>query len=166
MMKPLLFSLSLLLCALPVSAQIGWSMVASAGEIDESSLVLYDYNGARLQFQNGADGSIVARYPVTNTPGSAAGTQTPPWDIFRITYIDTSAASSVSARLMSVDECSGAEEELCEVTSGTTGGTPGCAFCIFPPDIDFGGNAYYIEATVERSSLAVDPVLVMMSLSH
>ncbi len=64
-MKKLLLSLALVLLALPAAAQMDmeWNITASAGEVDESALGIYDYSGARLQFQPGASGQIVARYP-------------------------------------------------------------------------------------------------------
>jgi len=162
-MKKTLFCCCLLLFAVSARAQMDWSMVGSAGEIDESSLSLYQYSGARLEFKSGQTGTIIARYPVTNTYGSA-NSLTPPWDLLRITYIDSSASGSVTAKLIAVDECSGTEEELCSVTG--SGGTPGCSFCLFPPDIDFGAFSYYIEATVSRTSTSADPTLIMMSLQH
>jgi hypothetical protein len=161
-MKNRLLCLCLFLFALPAAAQMDWSMIGSGGEIDESSLTLYDYSGARLQFKSGQTGTITVRYPVT-AYGNTNGLQ-PPWDILRLTAIDDSASGSVTAKLISVDECSGAEEEMCSVSGG--GSTPSCAICIFPPDIDFQVFSYYIEGTVARSSTSANEALVTVSLGN
>jgi hypothetical protein len=139
-----------------------WSMVGSCGEIDESSLTLYEYTGARLQFKSGQTGTITVRYPVT-AYGNANSLQ-PIWDVLRLTAIDDSASGSVTAKLISVDECSGAEEEMCSVSGG--GSTPSCAICIFPPDIDFEFFSYYVEGTVTRSSTSANEALIVVSLGH
>ncbi|HET8774629.1 MAG TPA: hypothetical protein VFP80_12575 [Thermoanaerobaculia bacterium] len=156
-------ALCLCLSALPLAASdMDWSMIGSGGEIDESCLTLYEYTGARLHFKSGQTGTITVRYPVT-AYGNANSLQ-PPWDVLRLTAVDNSASGSVTARLISVDECSGEEEELCSVTGG--GATPTCAVCIFPPDIDFELFSYYVEGTVARSSTSADEQLVVVSLGH
>jgi hypothetical protein len=163
-MKHRLLSLLLVLAALPaLASDPDWSMIGSGGEIDESCLTLYDYNGARLSFKSGQTGTITVRYPVT-AYGNTNGLQ-PPWDVLRVTYIDSNASGSVAAKLVSVDECSGTEETLCTVTAaGST--TPSCSICIFPPDIDFQQFSYYVEGTLTRTSTAGDPTLIMVSLGH
>ncbi len=156
--------LSLCLFALPaLASNMDWSMIGSGGEIDESCLTLYDASGARLAFKAGQTGTITVRYPVT-AYGNTNGLQ-PPWDVLRITYIDSNSSGSVSAKLIAVDECSGEEETLCTVTPGGST-TPSCATCIFPPDIDFQLFSYYVEGTLTRSSTAGDPTLITVSLGH
>jgi len=161
-MKNRWLGLCLLLFAFPAAAQMDWSMIGSGGEIDESSLTLYECTGARVQFKSGQTGTITVRYPVT-AYGNTNGLQ-PAWDILRLTAIDDSASGSVTAKLFSVDECSGAEEELCSVSGG--GSTPSCAICIFPPDIDFQVYSYYVEGTLARSSTSANEALVTVSLGN
>ena len=168
-MKPRWLSLSLvsllLAMALPVAASnMDWSMVGSCGEIDESSLTLYEYSGARLQFKSGQTGTITVRYPVT-AYGNTNGLQ-PPWDVLRLTAVDDSVSGSVTVKLVSVDECSGVEEEMCSVSGGGTPASPNCAICIFPPDIDFQVFSYYIEGTLTRSSTSANEAIVTVSLGH
>ena len=160
-MKKSWLILCLFLVALPASAQMDWSIVGSGGIVDESSTSLHEFSGGRIQFKSGQTGTITVRYPVT-AYGNANGLQ-PPWDILKLTAIDDSASGSVSAKLVSVDECSGEEEELCSVNAS---GAPGCAICIFPPDIDFTVYSYYIEGTLTRSSTAANEAIIIVSLGY
>lgn len=161
-MKKLGLCLCLFLFALPAAAQMDWSIVGAGGLIDESSLTLYEHSGARVQFKSGQTGTITVRYPVT-AYGNANGLQ-PPWDILKLTAIDDSASASVNVKLISVDECSGAEEELCSLNGG--GDTPACSLCIFPPDIDFTVYSYYILGTLTRSSTSANAAIVSVSLGY
>ena len=157
-MKNLLLSLCLALLALPAFAASDWNMVGSAGEIDESCLTLYDYSGARLRFKSTSTGTIVARYPVTNTNGADP---TPNWSILLL----NSMYSTVTAKLMAVAECDATEEQMCSVT-GTSNNFPGCTTCIFGPEIDFRTHSYYIEVTLTRSTTTPDPTVIMISLGN
>lgn len=161
-MKKGLLLLSLVLFALPAWAQMDWSIVGSGGIVDESSSALYDMSGGRIKFKAGQTGTITVRYPVT-AYGNANGLQ-PPWDILKLTAQDDSVNGSVTAKLISVDECSGAEEELCSVTGG--GDPAGCSICIFPPDIDFTVYSYYIEGTLTRSTTTANEAIVILSLGY
>lgn len=154
-----------MLLALPAAAQMDmeWNITASAGEVDESALGIYDYSGARLQFQPGASGQIVARYPVTNTNSFI---REPFWDTLRITYLDNNAFAYITAKLVSVDECSGEEVTLCEIFGEDTGETSSCAVCNFEDPMDFGIYSYYVQAEVNRSTEFADVALVMISLSQ
>ncbi len=153
----------LLLLALPAAAQMSWNIVGSTGEIDESSAISYELSGARLQFESHATGQVLARYPVKNT---SSFVPEPNWDIFRITYQDADSFSSLTARLIGVEECSGTEELLCEIESSDTGQSNSCSICVFPPDINFATHSYYVEASLDRSEPFSDVALIMMSLSH
>lgn len=162
-MKRWWLCLSLLVLALPaVASDMDWSMIGSAGKVDEDSLTLYECSGARIKFKSTATGTITVRYPVT-AYGNANSLQ-PLWDILRLTAVDNSASGSVTAKLIAVDECSGEEETLCTVSGG--GSSPGCAICIFPPDIDFELFSYYVEGTLTRTSTSADEQLVIVSLGH
>jgi hypothetical protein len=162
-MKKLLVCAALALLAIPAAAQssMQWNTPASTGEIDESSLGIYDYSGARLQFPAGLDGTIVVRYPVVNTNSFI---QEPLWATLRMTYLDNNAFAWVTAKLVAVDECSGTEQTMCEIFGEDTGETPGCAICEFDPPLDFSNNAYYIEAQVNRATEFADVALIMLSL--
>ena len=152
--------LCLLLFTLPLAAQSDWNIVGSGGEVDEDSLTLYQYSGARIKFKTGATGTITVRYPVI-AYGNANGLQ-PIWDVMRLTAV-TAVGGTVSAKLVQVDECSGEEETFCTVNGS---GAPGCSLCIFPPVVDFTQFSYYIEGTLTRSTTAVDPQLIMVSLGY
>lgn len=163
-MKKLFIPLALLLFTLPAAAQMRWNIVGSAGELDESSLLSFAYSGARLQFYPGGFGTIVARYPVKNT---SSFIPEPNWDIFRITAL-AGANSSLNARLIAVEQCTGNEELLCEIqiTGAGQSPAPGCTMCIFPPDINFNTHAYYIETDLNRDTAFTDVALITMSLSQ
>jgi hypothetical protein len=164
MKKWLFASVVLLLFTFPAAAQMKWNIVGSAGELDENSLLTFAYSGARLEFQNGGTGTIVARYAVKNT---STFIPEPNWDIFRITSL-AGASSSVNARLISVEECTGHEELMCEIqiTGAGQSPAPGCTMCIFPPDINFNTHSYYIEADINRDTQFTDVALITMSLSQ
>ena len=164
-MKKRWLSLSLCLClfAFPaLASEMDWSVVGSGGEIDEDSLTLYEYSGARLKFKSTATGTITVRYPVS-AYGNANGLQ-PPWDTLRITSIDNSPLGSVTAKLVAVNDCDGSETTICTVTGS---GSPGCEDCFYASTtINFESLAYYIEATLTRSSTSADVQLIMLSLGY
>ena len=151
--------LCLFLVAVPASAQMDWSIVGSGGLVDESSTSLYQYTGGRIEFKSGQTGTITVRYPVT-AYGNTNGLQ-PPWDILKLTATDDSASGSVTAKLISVDECSGEEEQLCSVNASGS-----CSICLFPPDIDFTTYSYYLEGTLTRSSTSANEWITIISLGY
>ena len=151
--------LGLVLLALPASAQMDWSIVGSGGLVDESSTSLYQYTGAKIEFKTGQTGTITVRYPVT-AYGNANGLQ-PPWDTLRLTGMDDSASGSVTVKLISVDECSGEEEELCSLNASGS-----CSICLFPPDIDFTTYSYYLEGTLTRSSTTANEWITIISMGY
>jgi hypothetical protein len=137
-----------------------WSVVGSGGEIDEDCVGLYEHSGARVKFRSTQIGTITVRYPVS-VYGNANGLQ-PPWDTLRITSIDNSPLGSVTAKLVSVNDCDGAETTICTVTGS---GSPDCAECNYASTtIDFESFSYYIEATLTRTSTAADVQLIQLSL--
>jgi len=163
-MKKLLLAIALFLLAFPVLAQNDqWNTTGSTGEIDESSLGIYDYSGARLKFQGDNIGTIVARYAVVNTNSLI---QEPLWDTMRVTYMDDNAFARLEAKLIAVDECSGEEVTLCDLEPGDTSGDTTCAICEFDPAINFMTNSYYIEVQLDRVSEFAHVELVMLSLSQ
>ena len=158
MRKLSLFTLALVLCALPLSAA-DWNAIGSEGIIDESCLSLYDFSGARLQFKAGAVGTIVARYPIhPDTPF-------PDWNgSFTVGW----AQNGVSVKLIQASFCIPVETVICQFGPTTNTGEPGfgCAMCE-PNDIlnlNFQQNAYYFEATLTRATTASSPKLLMLSL--
>lgn len=158
----LLLSLCLCLSALPALAQMDWNVVGSGGEIDEDCLTLYEYSGARLKFKSTATGTITVRYPVI-VYGNANGLQ-PIWDTMTLTSVDNSPLGSVTARLVSVNDCDGAETTICTVT-GT--GSPDCEVCTFSSStFDFTSKAYYIEGTLTRTATTADVQLIMLALGY
>lgn len=149
----------LVLCSVPASASV-WNAIGSEGIIDESSLNLFEFTGARLQFRPGATGTIVARYPVH------------PHDVtidlnghFTLGY----AQNGVTVRLIEASFCIPRERILCEIGPTTFPvGEPGfmCTTCN-PEDIEnmnFQQNAYYFEVTLTRATTTPNPKLLMISM--
>src|SRR5258706_7151257 len=119
------FALLFALLALPAAAQsLDWSAPGSAGVVDPGtiSLGLYTFNGAVFQVKTTAIATVEARYPVTNTYGSAFSL-TPAWSTLKMTYADNDATGSVFAELMEVDTCSSTERQLCSITSSDGAGS-------------------------------------------
>lgn len=156
------------LLAIPAFAQTtyDWSMIGSAGHVDPSSTSAYAHAGPALKFATGWTGTIVARYPVTNTYGSATSFS-PPWQYFILSYANNSALGSVSARLMRVDHCSSDEEEMCHVNGGNTSGANACGYCLFNPgELDFSNNSYYVEVTMTRSAPTATPQVNTVAIGN
>jgi hypothetical protein len=152
--------LAFFLAALPMAAQSGaWTAVGSTGSIDESALGIFAVNGAALQHQAGATGTIFARYNVTNTFGGGL-TDTPAWDTLEMTYFDNSPSSAIAAVLLQVDRCTGATTVLCNVSS-VDAAAPTCRRCTFPAgSINFGTSHYYVEVRLSRSVTTVTPQVI------
>lgn len=158
MRKLSLFAFALVLvCSLPVSAQ--WKAIGSEGIIDESSLNLFEFSGARLQFKPGAVGTIIARYPVhPNMPN-------PGWGPF---FTVGWAQNGVTVKLIQASFCIPTEQVLCQFGPTTNAGEPGfgCGTC--DPndfaDLNFNSYAYYFEVTITRATTASNPKFLMVSL--
>jgi hypothetical protein len=158
MAKRLSLIVLVLVCALPLSAG-EWNAVGSEGIIDESSLNLFEFSGARLQFKPGAVGTITARYPIhPHTPYTDLnGTFTIGW-----------AQNGVTVKLIQASFCIPVETVICQFGPTTNAGEPGfgCATCT-PEDIinmNFQQNAYYFEVTLTRPTTASNPKLLMLSV--
>lgn len=157
MKKLSLILVAVVLCSVPASAAV-WNSIGSEGIIDESSLALFEFSGARLQFKPGAVGTIVARYPIhlPDTVDLNAG--------FTIGW----AQNGVTVKLIQASFCIPVETVLCQFGPTTNAGEPGfgCATCT-PEDIvnmNFSQNAYYFEVTLTRPTTASSPKLLMLSL--
>lgn len=155
---------ALLVLTIPAAAQTtyDWSMIGSAGDIDPAS-VAQAHTGPTLKFAAAATGTIVARYPITNTYGGS----TPPWQYLILSYANNSASGSVSARLLRVSHCSGDEEQMCRVNGGNSLGNSTCGYCLFNNgEIDFTQNSYYIEVTLTRSVTTALPQVHTVALGN
>ena len=156
------FALSL--ATVPLAAQTqGWTSVGSAGTIDRASLGLYATNTASLGFQPAPTGTVVARYNVTNAFGGGF-TDTPPWNIFEMTYFDNSPSSVVSATLLEVDRCTGAITVVCGMNSSDAAGNT-CTRCTFATgSINFATSHYVVEVKVNRTLNTVNPQLIALRI--
>jgi hypothetical protein len=156
-------ALVLTFCALPVAAQNNWdwSAAGSTGVVDHgtASLGLYTFAESYFSVRPDSVATVEARYPVTNTVGSATDIS-PAWNTLQIAVTDQWAVgSSVTATLYEVDKCTGTQTQLCSVTSTDTDQDVHCNSCTFVGGLDFANNAYYIHATVTKTTTGVDPRL-------
>jgi hypothetical protein len=134
--------------AIPASAQLGdWSNAGSTGTVNAASLGTYDTIGTSLLFRAGVDGRVVARYPVTNTFGSAVSL-IPPWKIFLLAYADSGPGASVFAQLVRIDICTRIPKVICEIKSDDGGS---CKRCELAEPLDFGNYVYYVEITLQEN---------------
>lgn len=165
-MKNIGFVLVLALCALPAAAQSwDWSEPGSTGVVDDgtASLGLYRFIGSSLAIGAGNVATVEARYPVTNTVGSATDI-TPGWTTLEFTGTDQWAGASVTATLYEVDKCASTETQLCSVTSSDSDFDTECFSCTFTGPLDFANNAYYVFVSIANSSPGEDPRLYSLSV--
>jgi hypothetical protein len=160
--------LVLVVCALPAAAQNSWdwSMPGSSGVVDDgtASSGLYTFTGPYFAVPTNAVATIEARYPVTNTVGSATDIS-PAWTTLQMAVHDQYAVgASVTATLYEVDICSSTETELCSVTSSDTDQDVHCDSCTFSGPLDFANNSYYVLATVTKTDTGVDPRLYALAI--
>ena len=147
-----LFALAALLVALPAAAQTyDWSSIGSTGVPDYPSTYKFTTAGPTLKFASFQTGTVLLRYPVTNTYGSATS-KTPGWTTLLATFTDDSSSGSVQVRFVKVNKCDNTETQLCSITSTDGTSTPVCDTCTFSStDVDFANYYYYIEVTLTRS---------------
>jgi len=141
----------LLLAAVPLAAQTAydWSSVGSCGIMPYGGAQIL--TGPTMQIGSPFRGTVTARYPVTNTYGSATS-DTPPWTTLTIAYTDDSASGSVTGTLYAIDKCTGTQTQVCQVVSSDGSNSPQCSSCTFSSStIDFLNNEYYVEVKVARS---------------
>ena len=165
-MKNIGFVLVLVLCALPGAAQSwDWSEPGSTGVVGDgtASLGLYTFVGSTFGVGAGNIATVDARYPVTNTVGSATDI-TPAWTTLEFTGTDQWAGASISATLYEVDKCASTETQLCSVTSSDSDQDTECFSCTFTGPLDFANNAYYVYVSISNSSTSEDPRLYSLSV--
>lgn len=139
-----------------------WMTVASAGTVDESAAGFYAATDAALGYLPGsavAGQPIVARYRVVNT----TPTDVAPWDTLELGYFDNAPGSSVTARLIRVEPCTGALTPLCTVASVDAAG-PTCRACTFSTPLDFPHYLYYVEVTLLRQTPDLFPQALTLRL--
>jgi hypothetical protein len=160
------FVLVLALCALPAAAQSwDWSEAGSTGVVDHTtaSLGLYSFIGSTFGVGAGNIATVEARYPVTNTVGSATDIS-PAWTTLEISAHDQYTGGSVTATLYEVDKCASTETQLCSVTSSDSDQDVECFSCTFTGPLDFANNAYYVFVSISNSATTEDPRLYSLSV--
>ena len=161
------FVLVLALWALPAAAQNNWdwSMPGSTGTLDQGTagLGLYTFTGSYFAVAPAAIATVEARYPVTNTVGSATD-PSPAWNTLQIAVHDQYASGSVTATLYEVDACSSTQTELCSITSTDTDQDVHCNTCTFTGPLDFANNAYYVFVSVAKTDTDADPRLYELAI--
>jgi len=159
-----ILSFALLLLALPAAAQttFDWSMVGSTGIAPDPGAG-HEFTGPSFKHSAFRTGTLRARYPVTNTFGSASD-DSPAWTTLWASYLDNSSSGSVTVKLFKVDECTNTETTLCTITS-SDGSSAQCSSCTFSSsDIDFANNSYYIEVAIARTTTAASEQLHVVGI--
>jgi hypothetical protein len=161
------FVLVLALWALPAAAQNNWdwSAAGSTGVVDDgtASLGLYTFAGAYVGIAPGNIATVEARYPVTNTMGSATDIS-PAWTTLQMAVHDQYTAGSVTATLYEVDKCASTETQLCSITSSDTDQDVHCNSCAFTGPLDFANNAYYVFVSITNTATTADPRLYELAV--
>ena len=159
-------SLFALLLALPAVAQsYDWSNVGSAGNFQSGSFFSATSTGPTLKFKSISTGTIVKRYLVTNTFGSAINS-IPGWTNLRAAFTDDSSNGSVVIKLFKVDNCSNTETQLCEIDSADGSGVQ-CESCALASssDVDFANFTYWVEVTLTRSATSANEQIHSVALN-
>jgi hypothetical protein len=147
-----LLALAVFITALPVVAQThDWTSIGGTGIVAPAGAFKVLFTGPTLKFSSISTGSIVARYPVTNTYGSGTS-KTPAWTTLWSTYKDNSASGSVTTKLYEVDKCTGNETLICTINSSDSSSNQ-CSSCAFSSStFDFANNTYWVEVTLARTA--------------
>ena len=159
--------LVLALWALPAAAQNNWdwSAAGSTGVVDHTtaSLGLYTFTGSYFAVRTDSIATVEARYPVTNTMGSATDIS-PAWTTLQMAVHDQYVNGSVTATLFEVDKCSSTETQLCSITSSDTDQDTECESCNFTGPLDFANKAYYVFVSVVKTNTDADPKLYELAI--
>jgi hypothetical protein len=155
-----------LLAALPAAAQtLDWSSTGSTGVFDYPSTYKFTTTGPTVKFISIQTGTILFRYPVTNTFGSSSST-IPGWTTLHATFTDDSSNGSVTTKLFRVDKCDFTETQLCSITSTDGANTPVCDSCTFnSTDVDFANYYYYVEVTLARTATSANAQIHAVALN-
>lgn len=153
-------TLLVLFCGAPASAYRGapWTAVASTGTIDEAGLGIYAAGAATVGYLAGSPSTaqIVARFNVIQNYGQFS-TTVAGWNTLELGYFDNAAGSSVSATLWEVALSTGAQTDLCTVTS-IDNATPTTKVCYFlSTPLDFSSNVYFIAVKINRDNAILQP---------
>ncbi|HYC58191.1 MAG TPA: hypothetical protein VEK79_01365 [Thermoanaerobaculia bacterium] len=154
------------LWALPAAAQNNWdwSAAGSTGVVDHGTTSFYEFSGSYFGVRSDAIATVEARYPVTNTMGSATDIS-PAWTTFQIAVHDQyTSGGSVTATLYEVDKCSSTETQLCQIVSSDTDQDVHCDSCTFNGGLDFANNAYYVCVSVSKTATTADPRLYELAI--
>ena len=133
-----------------------WTAVGSTGVIDEASLTTFAFNGTEIGFRPGATATIVvARYNVTNTFDNTPGAPNKPgWTTMEMG--STAPINTiVEAKLFEVKACTNDPVLLC--TARNRSSDHPCARCTITGTVDFTDKLYFVEVTLNRTSLNTTP---------
>ena len=127
-----------------------WTALGSTGAVDEASLSTFAFGTADIAFKAGAAGTIVvARYNVTNTFDNNASPNKPGWTTLEMGS-HAPLNTIIEAKLFQVKACSQDPVLLCTARNRSMD-TP-CAKCTIQGTVDFTGQLYYVEVTMNRTS--------------
>ena len=132
-----------------------WTAVGSTGVVDEASLSTFAFGTTEIGFKAGASSTkIVARYNVTNTFDNNANPNKPGWTTMEMGS-NAPLNTIVTARLFEVKACDQSQVLLC--TANNRSSDHPCAKCTINGTIDFTSHLYYVEVTLDRTSVNNSP---------
>jgi len=95
-----------------------------------------------------------------------AGVPNPAWTTLELGAIDSSAVAGnqVTATLIRVTRCTGAQLAICTATS-VTSTTGACTPCTFPGNtFDFNNFLYYVEVKISRTASTVSELATTLRI--
>jgi hypothetical protein len=148
-----------LITASVCGAAAQWTSVGSAGTVDEADVAEYDTNGPQIRIRSTATlpAVVVVRYNVTNVNGMTGGE-----GIFlNVRFLDNGTGARVVTVLKQVNINTGVTTNVLSLDSNDFAAssdfqkqqtTSSCTV-----DFNFFENAYFIEATLSKSSSGGSP---------
>ena len=130
-----------------------WTAVGSTGVVDEASLNTFAFGTTDIGFKASASGTVVvARYNVTNTFDNNANPNKPGWTTLEMGS-NAPINTIVEAKLFEVKACGQDPVLLCTARNRSSDNP--CAKCTINGTVDFTSKLYFVEVTLNRTSLNI-----------
>lgn len=139
----------------PAAQTLGkpWTAVGSTGVVDEASVNTFAFGTTDIGFKANATGTVVvARYNVTNTFDNNANPNKPGWTTLEMGS-NAPINTIVEAKLFEVKAC-GQDPVLLCLARNRSSDNP-CAKCTINGTVDFTSKLYFVEVTLNRTSINI-----------
>jgi hypothetical protein len=141
---------------------VPWTAVASTGAVDELSATRYAFTNLPntcVEYRSTTTSlePIDVYYNVVNTFDNGAPATRPGWTMLELGAV-APGGSVVEATLFRVSNCTGAQEQICQVRILNSASAT-CKRCqpFSPSAIDFANNLYYVHLKVDRNATTEKP---------